>query len=165
MVRVLFREILILISCLALFPIATLVVLGFSGSLQEGLRALIGGMVVRAGGMDELYVPIIIRLFSPYLIVQAVRGYFWSQRSLIGRRWANLYFTVLLAAIGAKCAWEAWDLFYFMYALRDMPQEILQFLEMRGLSVAVLIACVILAVRSFLIFLNPYRVSRSRKSR
>lgn len=165
MVRLLFREILILFSCLALFPIAIVVVFALSGSLQEGLRALIGGMVVRAGGLEDLYAPIIARLLAPYLIVQAVRGYFWAQRSVVGRRWANLYFTLLLAAVGAKCGWDAWDLFYFMYALGDMPQEILQFLELRGLSVAVLVACVILAVRSFLIFLNPYGGMRSRKRR
>ncbi|MBI4962414.1 MAG: hypothetical protein HY913_03990 [Desulfomonile tiedjei] len=150
-------EILILIGSLAIFPAAVvgLLVLSDSSNLSRILfsREILHGLTVSGGAIPHLW----FRFVAPYLVVQAIRAYFWSQRSLTGRKWGNLYFSILLFLLGGWSLWNSWDLFYFMYALGDIPAELLQFVELEANNLMVAIASLALTVYCFWIFLDPTR--------
>lgn len=156
MLRIILREVLIFVCCLAVFPAVMLAVLFQSDSPDAGMRLLartvLTTQVISPAGT---LVIIGIRLLTPYLLVQAIRAYFWSAISPRARRWANFYYMLLLGSVGAWTFWRAWDLFYFMYALGDMPAEIRQFLELEGKNVAIFVVCTVLAVHCLRVFLNP----------
>lgn len=154
--RVILREIFVLFIALALFPTAVILLLLHNDSVHTGLvflyRALISGGSSPGSALD-----LWIKLFSPYLMIQAIRGFMWSRRSITGRKWANLYFALLLAGISAWFFSKAWDLFYFMYALGDMPAELKQFFELEGDSLLGSLLTLVLGIYCFSIFLNPYK--------
>jgi hypothetical protein len=154
MLRVVFREIVILLLSLAAFPGILILVLAYSDSLQPGILFISRELGSGAGGLAASSLSLWFKFFVPYLVVQAVRAYRWSQRSSRGKKWANLYFSSLLALIGARSLYVAWDLFYFMYALGDMPEELLQFIELEGVNLGLACVSSVLAVRCFLVFLE-----------
>ena len=166
MFKIILREILVLLLSLAVFPAAVVLLLIFSDSLDIGLSflaqeyGLLGGM-----GPGGSVVALWVKWFAPYLVLQAIRGFLWSQRSLNGRRWANLYFSALTASVAAWSVWRMWDLFYFMYALGDMPAQLMQFFQMEARDILTFIGCVILVVYCFSIFLHPERKKRQRLQR
>jgi hypothetical protein len=158
MLRILLREILIFIGCLLIFPVAVIVLLIYGGSLDWGLMFIVQGVLPIGMVLSpETVFMVGSRLIAPYLMVQTLRALRWSQRSLTGRRWANLYFFGMLVTTGGWFFWQAWDLFYFMYALGDIPSELGQFLAIEGKSVVVFLGCMILGFYCFSIFLNPRR--------
>jgi hypothetical protein len=158
MLRAIVREILILIGCLTLFPAAVILLLVQTNSLEAALNFLGRGLFLgQALSPQGTLLLMWLKLISPYLIVQAIRAYLWGQRSMKGRRWANLYFVILLTAAGVWSLWKAWDLFYFMYALGDMPAELGQFIELEGTNLFIFLVCSILAVHCFSIFLRSER--------
>jgi hypothetical protein len=53
--------------------------------------------------------------------------------------------------------WRAWDLFYFMYALGDMPAELIQFFQLEGTDLLIAAGCSFLGAYCFSIFLDPRR--------
>ncbi len=166
MLRIIVREILIFVGCLVLLPIAVLMVFSYTHSLEEGVRFLERGMFnFPLAGRSGIIVFVLLKLAVPYFVVQAARAHFWAQTGIVARKWANLYFSLLLFAIGGWSFWKAWDLLYFMYALGDLPEEIPQFLELQGTSVVVFLIAFILAFHCFRIFLNPEgnRVRGSRE--
>jgi len=156
--RVILREIVIFIGCLLLFPAALLILLAVVDS-PEAARRFVARVIfsVEVVGPAGTFLVLGIKLIAPYLIVQAIRGYLWSQRSLTGRKWANLYFSLLLAAAGVWGFWKAWDLFYFMTAMGDMPAELGQFIELSGTDILVFIFCSLVSIHCFRVFLNPDR--------
>jgi len=154
MSRKIFREILILAGCLALFPAAGVALLYWGGSLSAGVTFL--AREAFAGGLGPGGLPWTLwaKFVSPYLIVQAIRAYYWSQRSLIGRKWANLYFSALLISLAAWSLWKSWDLLEFMYAMGDIPAELLQFVQLEAEDLLVGTVAMVLAARCFLTFLD-----------
>ena len=160
MLRIIFREILILVLSLAVFPAAVILLLAYNDSLNMGLAFFAHEMVAGGIGPGGTSLTLWVKLFSPYLVLQAIRGFLWSQRSLMGRRWANLYFSVLAASWAGRSLWGAWDLFYFMYALGDMPAELIQFFRLEAAGLLTFAACALIAIYCFGIFLDPKRKPR-----
>ena len=149
MLQVVVREIVLLLLCLAVFPAVLVLVLIYTGALAAGMQYFAREMSSGSEGMAGISLSLWFKFVAPYLLVQAIRAYLWGQRSLPGRRWAHLYFLVVSALLGAWSVWQAWDLFYFMYALGDMPAELLQFVRLEStnlltaaLSFAVTIYCI-----------------------
>lgn len=135
MLRIFFREIAIFLLSITLLPVLTIAVLtqqhSYSGVLSIGLREVSLGISYSELGVARL----LIRLLTPYALIQAVRAYNWSQGSIVGRRWAHAYYASVLFLVGTWSLWVAGDLLYFMYALGDIPAELSQFAELEGTNV------------------------------
>lgn len=158
MIRIIFREILILVlSLAATFSAAVVLLLARNDPLYMGWDTLAPDIFAGGIGPGGTSLTLWVRLFSPYLVLQAIRGFLWSQRSLVGRRWANLYFSVLAAFWAGRSLWGAWDLFYFMYALGDIPAELIQFFRLEATGLLTFVACAVIAIYCFGIFLDPKR--------
>jgi hypothetical protein len=159
MFRIILREILILVlSLAAAFSAAVVLLLARNDPLYMGWGDILAPEMFLGGiGPGGTSLTLWVRLFSPYLVLQAIRGFLWSQRSLVGRRWANLYFSVLAASWAGRSLWRAWDLFYFMYALGDIPAELIQFLRLEATGLLTFVACAVIAIYCFGIFLDPKR--------
>jgi len=153
--KIMVRELLVFVASVSILPMFALVVLSQQYSLNTmlagALREMLAGPTYSGHGPAALWV----RILTPYLLLQGIRAWYWSQKSIVGRRWAYLYFSLVF--FGA-CLWwlsAAWDLFYFMYALGDIPGEIGQFLELEGSDLVMGFGALLLALYSVLIFLNP----------
>jgi hypothetical protein len=157
MFRIILREILVLVVSLAVFPATVILLLAYNDSLNVGLSFFAHEMIAGGIGPGGTSLTLWVKLLSPYLVLQAIRSFLWSQRSLVGRRWANLYFSVLAASWAGRSLWGAWDLFYFMYALGDMPAELIQFLRLEATGLLTFVACAVIAIYCFGIFLDPKR--------
>jgi hypothetical protein len=155
MIRIILREILILVLSLAVFPATVILLLAYNDSLNVGLAFFAQEMVAGGIGPGGTSLTLWAKLLSPYLVLQAIRGFLWSQRSLVGRRWANLYFSVLASSWAGRSLWGAWDLFYFMYALGDIPAELIQFCRLEATDLLTFVACAVIAIYCFGIFLDP----------
>ena len=153
--RRILREVIILYLCLAIFPVAVILFVVYNDSLSAGMAILSRGLLFWGASHAGFPTGMIVRLVTPYLVVQAIRGHRWSQRSLVGKRWVNLYFSLLLVTIAGWAFWTAWDLFYFMYALGDIPAELPQFFELEWSSFLIFVTASLLAVRCFAMFLEP----------
>jgi hypothetical protein len=151
------REIVIFALCLAIFPVVVLLLVYFSGSWNMGVAFFTRELFSGGRGPGGTSLMLWAKLLTPYLAVQGVRAYVWSGRSLVGRKWANLYFAGLLSLLGAWSLWQCWDLFYFMYALDDIPAELLQFFQLEGVNLVIGAASVFLAIQRFRTFLDPTR--------
>lgn len=149
------REVIIFYLCLAIFPVAVILFVIYDDSLSAGMTVVSRGLLFWGASQSGISTAVLVRLLAPYLIVQAIRGYRWSQRSVVGKKWANLYFAVLLVSIAGWAFWRAWDLFYFMYALGDIPAELPQFFELEWSSVLILLTALLLAIRCLLVFVDP----------
>ena len=160
MFRIILREILILVLSLAVFPAAVVILLIYNDPLNMGPAFLAGEMFGGGIGLSGAAVTLWIKLFSPYMVLQAIRGFLWSQRSPVGRRWANLYFSVLAASWAARSMWRAWDLLYFMYALGDVPAELGQFFRLEATDLLTAVACALIAIYCLRIFLDPQKKHR-----
>jgi hypothetical protein len=160
MFRIIFREILILVVSLAVFPAAVILLLAYKDPLGMGSAFLAHEMIAGGIGPGGTSLTLWVKLFSPYLVLQAIRGFLWSQRSLVGRRWANLYFSILAAFWAGRSLWGAWDLFYFMYALGDIPAELIQFFRLEATDLLTFVACALIAIYCFGIFFDPKRKPR-----
>jgi len=139
MLRIISREIIVLAISLAVVPAMAVVLLLYTDSLGAGLSVFSHKLDLGRAGPGGIPLELWMRLVAPYVIVQAIRAYRWAQRSETGRRWANLYFFVVLTMLGARSLFEAWDLFYFMYAMGDMPSEITQFVELDAVNLGILL--------------------------
>jgi len=157
MFRIILREILVLILCLAVFPVAVILLLVHNDSLNVGLHIFARDMLSGGIGPGGTSITLWVKLLSPYVVLQAIRAFLWSHRSLVGRQWANLYFSLLAGFMAAWSLWGAWDMFYFMYALGDMPAEVIQFFRLEAANLLTSVGCVFLAVYCFNIFLDPRR--------
>jgi hypothetical protein len=159
--RILFRETIVLCVSLALFPTAVILLLIHNDALSSGLmflrRQLLSGGTL-SGSALELW----IKIISPYLVIQAIRGFMWSHRSIVGRKWANLYFSALLAATSAWFLWHSWDLFYFMYALGDIPAELKQFVQLERDNLLGGLLAMGLSIYCFTVFLNPHKGAKKK---
>ena len=150
-------EIVIFVLCLAIFPVFVLALVYFSGSWNMGVAFFSRELFSGGRGPGGTSLMLWGKLLAPYLAVQGVRAYAWSLRSITGRKWANLYFSAILSLFGTWSLWKCWDLFYFMYALDDIQGELMQFFRLEGANLLIGLACVILAIQRFRIFLDPER--------
>lgn len=155
MIRIFFREILIALGCLSIVPLAIfIVVLGAEPSdprLDVLLHRLVYGEITSQGPPLKLW----FRLLTPYLLVQSIRAYWWSKQGYTPRRLANLYFAVILGVLGGWSFYHVWDLFYFMYALGDIPEAIPQLIKLESWNIAVFLITTFLAITCIRIFLDP----------
>jgi len=141
-----------------------LVVLFYSDSWHLGRAFLSRELLSGGAGPGGTSLTLWIRLVSPYLAVQAIRAFLWSQRSLEGKKWGNLYLSMLMAAVGGWSLAQAWDLFYFMYALGDIPGELVQFFKLETSNLVVALSSLALAIHCFRIFLSPSGRTRDRRN-
>jgi hypothetical protein len=102
-----------------------------------------------------MFLALCIKLISPYLIVQAIRAYFIAHKGVIRRRWTNLYFSAVSTLVATWAFWSAWDMFYLMYELGDIPAELGQFVRLEWDKVLIFIVSSLFALYCFYIFLNP----------
>ncbi|HMK35193.1 MAG TPA: hypothetical protein VK463_09020 [Desulfomonilaceae bacterium] len=150
------RELLILFACLAVFPLIFFLLLVYTDvRLIDVLisRDLLTGGMGPGGTSFMLWVNFLL----PYLVVQAIRSFRWAQRSLAGRKWGNLYFSVLTVGLAAWSFYQAWDLLYFMYEMGDIPAELPQFFELEYHNLIVSILSIVLFVYFIRIFFHPER--------
>jgi hypothetical protein len=160
----LLREVLILFACLALFPLVVVLALIYTDSLQLGVAYISRELFSDGVGIGRSTLSLCVKWISPYLIVQAVRSFLWTQRSLTGRKWGNLYFSVLSALLAAWSFWAAWDFFYFMYELGGIPRDLVQFVELEYENIVLFMVFTVLSIYCFSIFLNPERKTAAKRS-
>ncbi len=158
------REIVILVLCLAILPVVVLILVYLRGSWNSGVAFFTRELFSGGRGPGGTSLILWAELLTPYLAVQCLRAYLWSRQSLTGRKWANLYFSLLLLLLGAWSLWKCWDLFYFMYVLEDLPAELPQFFQVEGVNLLIGAVLVFLAIQRFRTFLDPARPHVHRQS-
>lgn len=160
MLKTILREILIFFACVSVLPVVIVVILLQNESPEAVFHMLL--RVVLGGGLSRAFNPLALwaKVLAPYAFVQAIRAYRWSQRSTAGRRWANLYFLVILVIGAGWSFFNAWELFYLMYVIGDMPEALGAFLEIELYNVAILVICLFLSVYCAANLLDPARRTR-----
>ena len=155
--KILVRELIILIVSVGALPALAILYLIHTDSWNLGLLFLTRQLL--SGGSEIIGSPITLwfKIFSPYLIVQSIRALFWSKRSVTGARWANLYFALLLTGLGGWSLRQAWNLFFLMYILGDVPGELMQFFRLEGHHLLIFLVAIFLAIHCLRTFLNPKR--------
>jgi hypothetical protein len=153
--KILIRELIILIVSVGTLPAIVILYLIHTDSWNLGILFLTRQML--PGGGEIIGSPIVFwfKLLSPYLIIQSIRALLWSKRSLTGTKWANLYFALLLTGLGGWSLRQAWDLFFLMYILGDVPGELMQFFKLEGHHLLIFLVAILLAIHCFRRFLNP----------
>ncbi len=155
--KILMRELIILIVSVGALPAAAVLYLIHTDSWSLGLLYLTRQLLLGANEIVGSPITLWFKVFSPYLIIQTIRALFWSKRSLAGAKWANLYFALLLAGLGAWSLRQVWDLFFLMYILGDVPGELMQLLKLEGHHLLIFLVAIFLAIHCFRTFLNPKR--------
>jgi hypothetical protein len=152
------KELVILVCCLLAYPALVVAILVFADPIRAArLIAHDGGPALLFPTVGTLLRLFWLKILAPYALVQTIRAYLWSQRSMVGRKWANCYFAFLLG-LGALLSFSKfWDLFVFMAALGDIPGELRQLLEIEGQHLLIALVCAVLALNCLRIFLNPMR--------
>ncbi len=107
---------------------------------------------------------LLVKSFVPYLIIMGLRAAYWSNKSLQGRRWANVYFFAMFAVGVVWFAWDVVDLFYFMYMMGDVPEELRQLFEIEWFNILATTVCLWLANHSLRESFRADRELRSRAS-
>lgn len=153
MLKPVIREIAIFSVCFLIFPGAVLL-LYLRGEIgQAQLMALARELVSAdtAGPWPVVY--LLARMLIPYLFVQAIRAHRWAKQNVTGLRYANLYYSIMLLVTALWFWGHSWDLFYFMYAMDDLPGEIPQFIELEALNLLVGFLGLYLSYRCFRVYL------------
>lgn len=151
MIRVIVREVVILIFSVSIFPI-TLSLLLMNGNIDQRVLTLIYREITNFGNHSfEATFSLLARLFTPYLAIQAFRAYQWSRKGGTPKKWSYLYFSVLAGSIGAWFASKSLDLFHFMFELGDIPGELGQFVRLEFVHILWASGAFYLCVRFFLI--------------
>ncbi|MDQ7782064.1 MAG: hypothetical protein RDU20_04245 [Desulfomonilaceae bacterium] len=165
MLRIIIREIIVLALSLAVFPAVAIVLLYYTDSLGAGLSVFSHRLDLGRTGPAGIPMELWIRIVAPYAIVQAVRAYGWARRSETGRKWANLYFAMILALLGARSLSEAWDLFYFMHAMGDMPGELAQFVQLEAVNLVIAVVAFSLGLHCLYVFVTGGKRPRPHAGR
>ena len=155
--KIVVRELIVLIVAVGALPAIVVLYLIHTDSWSWGILFLTRQMLPGGGEIVGSTITLWFKLFSPYLILQSIRALLWSKRSLTGAKWANLYFALLLTGLGGWSLLQAWDLFFLMYVLGDVPGQLMQFFELEGHHLAIFLVAVFLAIHCFRTFLNPKR--------
>ena len=129
MIRIIAREIGIFIFSVSIFPI-TFMLLLLKGDISRYGLTLIYREIINLGSHSlDSTLSFLARLLAPYIAIQAFRAYQWSKKGNTPRKWAYLYFALLIGCAGVWFASKSLDLFYFMFELGDIPGELPQFLS------------------------------------
>lgn len=152
------KELIIFLCCLSAYPGLLLLLLVFADPWRAGRFIMNDAMpAVMVPAIGNVFKLLWLKVLAPYALVQAIRAHLWSQRSIIGRKWANLYFA---AMFGAGTVWSLskfWDLFVFMAALGDIPAELRQLFEIEGHNLLIALVSAVLALHCLRTFLDPMR--------
>jgi ABC-type Fe3+-siderophore transport system permease subunit len=155
---IILREIMVFLGGLSVFVGVLVLGLAQGDSFNSAIKLLYRGVLSEALLRKLATDPVVwVKVLSPYLVIQVLRAYRWSQRSVTGRRWANVYFVVLLTGLAARSLWSMWDLFSFMYAMGDIPGELGQFFSLERGSILIVVACSAIAAHCLRIVLRPKR--------
>ena len=147
MIRIIAREIGIFIFSISIFPITFLLLL-LKGDISTYGLTLIYREIVNLGSHSlDSTLSFLARLFAPYLAIQAFRAYQWSKKGRTPKKWAYLYFALLMGCAGVWFASKSWDLFYFMFELGDIPGELAQFFRLEYVHLLWAVAGVYLSLR------------------
>lgn len=153
MLKLIFREIIILTVCVSIFPGAILL-LYLRGEIGQAQLLVIARELVATEMVGPWpMISLVGKIFIPYFVVQAMRAYYWSKRSIKGLRYANLYYSIMLL-IAVGWLWgKSWDLLYFMYLMEDLPAELPQFIELEALNLLVGALSLYTSYRCFKVYL------------
>lgn len=155
--KIFVRELLILIVSIGALPLIAVIYLIQNDSMNFELVFFIRQLLSGGGDIMGSSINLWFKVIAPYLIVQSIRALLWSKKSLTGTKWANLYFALLLTGLGGWSLKQAWDLFYLMYILGDVPGELMQFFKLEGHHLFIFLIAVFLGIHCFRTFLNPKR--------
>jgi hypothetical protein len=155
MVRIIAREIGILIFSVSIFPI-TFMLLLLKGDISRYGFTLIYREIINLGSHSlDSTLSFFARLLAPYIAIQAFRAYQWSKKGKTPRKWAHLYFALLTGCAGVWFACKSLDLFYFMFELGDIPGELAQFFRLEYVHLLWALAGFYLSLRFFQSALRP----------
>jgi hypothetical protein len=157
MIRIIVREIAILVLSTSIFPLAFLFLL-LRGDISEyGLKLIYQELVSAGTSSVESALLLLSRVLAPYLVVQAFRAYWWSKTGAFAKRWASLYFALLGCVAALWFAGESFDLFYFMFELGDIPGELGQFFRLEYAHLLGALVGFYIFGRYFSLFLAPHK--------
>ena len=159
--KIFVRELIVLIVSVSALPAIVALYLIHTDSWTWGVLFLTRQMLPGGGEIVGSWITFWFKLFSPYLILQSIRALLWSKRSLTGAKWANLYFALLLTGLGVWSLRQAWDLFFLMYVLGDIPGELMQFFRLEGHHLLIFLVALLLAIHCFRTFLDPKKNQQS----
>jgi hypothetical protein len=159
--KIIVRELIVLLVSVSALPAIVVLYLIHTDSWTWGVLFLTRQMLPGGGEIVGSWITFWFKLFSPYLILQSIRALLWSKRSLTGAKWANLYFALLLTGLGGWSLRQAWDLFFLMYVLGDIPGELMQFFKLEGHHVLIFLVALLLAIHCFRTFLDPKKDQQS----
>jgi hypothetical protein len=154
MLRKILWEICVLLFSLSLVPAVIIAVLIRENAFWQGFQFFLNRTLIGDPFPESSYAIVLFKWFSPYLIIQAIRAFFWSKTSSEGKRWANLYYSMVLGLISLWFLCDAMDTFYFMYALGDIPSEFLQFIRLEFKNLLIFIGSLVFSIYCFMIFIN-----------
>ncbi len=153
MLKIIFREIAIFIASVSIFPGAILI-LFLRGEIGQ---AQLAGLARELISVDIIgfwpLISLLIKVVAPYLVIQAMRAYKWSQASITGLRYANLYYTLLTMGAVIWFWSQSWDLLHFMHTMDDLPAEIPQFINMEASNLLIGGISLYLSIRCFKVYL------------
>jgi hypothetical protein len=159
--KIIVRELIVLIVSVSALPAVVVLYLIHTDSWTWGILFLTRQMLPGGSEIVGSWMTFWFKLFSPYLILQSIRALLWSKRSLTGAKWANLYFALLLTGLGGWSLRQAWDLFFLMYILDDIPGELMQFFKLEGHHLLIFLGAIFLAIHCFRTFLDHKKIQQS----
>ncbi len=146
-------ELLILLVCMSVFPVTVLMVAHVDPNNQV-FASLLRGVFSRGIGPWGTSPWLWVELLAPYLLVLVVRLGLWATQRSLDRSWVFLAGFVFFAAMGGALLWKSLDLLYFMYALDDLPAQLVQFVHMEGWDTLVGAGSMLMALYSLAIFFH-----------
>ncbi len=160
MIRIIIREIGILVFSVSIFPLAFLFLLLRGDISQYGLTLIYRELLIAGTSSVESALLLLSRILAPYMAIQAFRSYQWSKTGAGARKWANLYYALLAGIAGIWFASKSFDLFYFMFQLGDIPGELGQFIELEYIHLLAATAGFYVFGRCLRFFLYPHKTHR-----
>lgn len=153
MLKIIFREIAIFIASVSIFPGAILI-LFLRGEIGQ---AQLMGLARELMSVDIIgfwpLISLLMKVVAPYLIIQAMRAYKWSQSGITGLRYANLFYASLTMGAVIWFWSQSLELLYFMHAMDDLPAEIPQFVNMEASNLLIGGISLYLSIRCFKVYL------------
>jgi len=151
---IIFKEIAIFLISISIFPAVIILILMYSDA-----QAYMPRILDIAKNLPSLW----IHILTPYLAIQAIRAGIMAEKTLFGRKWAYLYFSFLAVVASIWAFLQVGDLFYFMYALGDIPGALDQLVVLEWQNLLLGLISMILAAYCFSVFLDPTKRILSKR--